>query len=132
MSPDKEKELIDIYPDLFSGLDERSCMHLFGFECHDGWFELLKKLIHQIKEICESAQFKDSLVINDVPMGVKVEQVKEKFGTLRFYTNFHNECVEKLIDEACAASEVTCEKCGEAGTLGAKGYWISVRCPACK
>jgi hypothetical protein len=125
MSPEKEKELIDIYPDLF---DEK----FFCFECHDGWFELLKKLITQIKQFCESPQFENPLTIDDKPLELKVTQIKEKYGTLRFYTNYFNSFIETVVEEACHSSKTTCEVCGNPGTLTRKNFYWSVRCKDCE
>lgn len=131
MSPEKTKELINIYPELFSDLHHMNCFSLFGFECGDGWFDLLKDLITGIKEICESPQFNLPLNIDDQPLEIKVDQVKEKYGTLRFYYNSCNAFIDKLINEAEDASETICEDCGKPGTLRDKNHWYSVRCDEC-
>ncbi len=50
----------------------------------------------------------------------KVLQVKEKFGGLRYYIDWHqdqNPVLRGLIDEAERASFRTCEYCGEPGEL---------------
>src|SRR5665811_1308045 len=46
-----------------------------GFECGDGWFDILDAL-------CERIQF---TIDNDDVQQVVARQVKEKLGTLRFY-----------------------------------------------
>ena len=52
---------------------------------------------------------------------VPVDQVKEKFGGLRFYTYGHSETYRALICLAEAKSYETCEECGEPGELGTPG-----------
>jgi hypothetical protein len=60
--------------------------------------------------------------------GFAVTQVKEKFGTLRFYTNSSNAMINKFINLAEALSAMTCEECGEPGQLGERYGWYSTRC----
>ncbi len=120
MSPENTQALIDIYPPIFSDLSEKCCMSLFGFECGDGWFELLKDLIEGIKEICESEKW-----------DIKVNQVKEKYGTLRFYLDSTPEALSDLIEKYEKQSAHTCEECGKGGSMRKKGIWYSVRCDIC-
>lgn len=58
---------------------------------------------------------------------VKAVQVKEKFGTLRFYTDFESDKMRTAIDFAELMSAKTCEVCGDRGTMNEEG-WRSVRC----
>jgi len=61
---------------------------------------------------------------------VVATQVKEKYGTLRFYTNGSDDYVIGLIDMAESLSGVTCEDCGShAKTSG--GGWVYTRCDNC-
>jgi hypothetical protein len=61
-----------------------------------------------------------------VPQVVAV-QVKEKFGTLRFYYDGGDDYVRGMVTLADNLSEVTCEVCGAPGKIRDKG-WVSVRC----
>lgn len=134
MSPDKSKELIDIFPDLYKGSDPRSAIALFGFECGDGWFDLLKELLIEIKAIC----------VDNPGITVRVVQVKEKFGSLRFYYDFILEDgigfegnanvdleVDAAIEKAEQRSKEECEKCGKPSTITSNGCWLSNRCNQC-
>jgi hypothetical protein len=63
----------------------------------------------------------------------RAQCVKEKFGTLRFYMSSHLDEFEEHIREAEHLSSVTCESCGEAGTLGERtSYWLSTECYECR
>lgn len=55
-----------------------------------------------------------------------IHQIKEKFGTLRFYTNLQIE-VEMMIENL---SINVCERCGEFGSLSAKSTngWVQTLC----
>ena len=81
---------------------------LFGVECGDGWKGLLKPIFDYIEKY-NSEHTKNPIVI---------EQVKEKFGQLRFYVNFETEELSKLIEDAECDSWETCELCGSKKT-----YW---------
>lgn len=132
MSPDKTKELISVYPELFSDLCHQTCMHLFGFECNDGWFDLLKDLITEIKLICNSEEYVAALSLDDKPSQLKVSQVKEKYGTLHFYTSYSNNAIDAAIERAEKRSLVTCEFCGKEGKLKETGHrWYQTLCEEC-
>ena len=59
---------------------------------------------------------------------VTVSQVKEKFGTLRFYVHGATMIVRDAIDEAERRSGRTCEVCGNPGDLCVGGHWYMTRC----
>ena len=58
---------------------------------------------------------------------VETLQVKEKFGTLRFYMGVAHDAIHAAIDRAEQESAVTCEACGAPGKSRNNG-WISVLC----
>lgn len=62
-----------------------------------------------------------------VNTGFKVDQVKEKFGTLRFYSGVTDD-IQKYIYLAERLSEVTCEVCGKPGELQSPRGWYSTVC----
>jgi hypothetical protein len=90
----------------------------FGFECGDGWYNLLDNLFREMKRSKPSPR----LIIN---------QVKEKYGTLRVYGYDFNKRIEKLIDQAEDLSAITCERCGAYGKLYTEGWCVTL-CPKCK
>ena len=61
------------------------------------------------------------------PYHVKCAQVKEKFGTLRFYMHSATEEMYDLISKAEQKTETTCEVCGEEGKVRSGG-WIVTLC----
>ncbi len=123
----REKQLIEIYPDLFSGIDKRYPIIAFGFECGNGWFELLRELITSLKYLdIQTRDYGDGEGI-----AIKVEQIKEKYGTLRFYTNFTTDEIDVLVLKAENLSEVTCEGCGSPGILRNINNWLRVSCDRC-
>jgi hypothetical protein len=52
----------------------------------------------------------------------KTAQIKEKFGTLRWYVNNADKTSQKIIDFAELMSENTCEVCGEYGKTYTTGW----------
>jgi hypothetical protein len=62
--------------------------------------------------------------------GLAVVQVKEKFGTLRFYCG-GTEAIGKYVRLAERLSSVTCEDCGKLGKANDSG-WIRTQCDACR
>lgn len=96
----------------------------FYFECSDGWFDLIYKLCADIDAVCE----KLNLTVNDWP---HASQIKEKFGTLRFYVDRGIDPVYDLIEAAEALSAKTCECCGLPGKCRSGG-WIRTLCDTCE
>ena len=74
----------------------------------------------------------DRLATDLIAMGWDrdLHQVKEKFGTLRFYIGHSNDEMEKRIDVAEDESAKTCEECGAYGTLKGTG-WVVTLCDPC-
>lgn len=56
-----------------------------------------------------------------------VQQVKEKFGTMRVYVKGWDDRVEDIIRFAESMSAVTCERCGNVGELRGGG-WVKTLC----
>ena len=58
---------------------------------------------------------------------VTLDQVKEKFGTLRFYYSGGDDYISGLVSMAESMSAVTCEECGNPGKQ-VGGGWITTLC----
>jgi hypothetical protein len=161
MNKENTIKLWEKYPIIFSGryLSLQESLIPFGFECGDGWYDL-------IHDLCEEI----TTLIGDKDITVTAEQVKEKFGGLRFYYSirspetfmsiidsvishfmfkrkwgvyywkivdfrkkFYRTAVEKIsdaVDHAEHKSYDTCEYCGEPGKTRGKG-WVSTQCDKC-
>lgn len=101
--------LIDKYPRMFP--------RGFYFECLVGWYDLLDSLCHRLQEQTDR---------HGAPQ-IEVIQIKEKFGTLRFYVGTANDSQSALIDQAESLSALTCDMCGTSATLRSDG-WQRTRC----
>lgn len=95
---------------------------LFGIECGKGWNELLKPIFTYIEEYNKDKPEDKQIV----PL-----QVKEKFGSLRFYTNFETDELRDIISDAEVESWVTCEECGSKEHIGHTRGWIQTICHDC-
>jgi hypothetical protein len=62
--------------------------------------------------------------------GPRASQVKEKYGTLRFYMTYETDEMAEIIAAAEHKSGKTCEECGKPGTLRGHG-WYYTRCAKC-
>jgi hypothetical protein len=62
---------------------------------------------------------------------VTLDQVKEKFGTLRFYYSGGDDVIDGMVRMAEAMSGVTCEGCGNVGERRGGG-WVHTYCTPCE
>ena len=69
--------------------------------------------------------------VPDAVSQVTVDQVKEKFGTLRFYHTGGDDYIRGMITMAEAMSGSTCESCGNPGKQTGGG-WIRTICEPCE
>jgi len=100
-----------------------TCM-CWGFECGDGWFNILDQLMGNIQHHIDWKN-KNGEVVHQVTLN----QVKEKFGSLRFYYTGGDDYIDGMVTLAESMSGVTCEECGLPGTQ-TQGGWIKTACAA--
>jgi hypothetical protein len=131
MKQELDKLLCEKYPKMMVNRDKsmmETCM-CWGFECGDGWFTILDQLMSNIQHHIDwnNKNFeKGYKQYKQVPQ-VTLDQVKEKFGTLRFYYQGGDDEISGMVRMAESMSAVTCEECGNPGTTGGQG-WISTLC----
>jgi hypothetical protein len=131
MNLELEKVLCEKYPRIFKNKDASimdSCM-AWGFECEDGWFDIIDILCHEIQTYVDwkSRTFSDE---EKESFQVVAQQVKEKFGTLRFYYYGGDEVIEGMVRMAESMSHRICEGCGCPGDERS-GRWTKVLCDKC-
>jgi hypothetical protein len=122
MSPELDKQLCEKYPKIFVDRfgDMQETAMCWGFECGDGWYQLIDKL-------CSEIQWHlDKNAKPNTQQFVAV-QVKEKFGTLRFYGDGGDECIRSFIWFAESMSGIMCETCGKPGQRRGNG-WVYTAC----
>lgn len=96
----------------------------FGIECGPGWFKLIYELCVKLDEVIREKY-------PEMVDTFEVVQVKEKFGTLRFYVSSGNEEIYNIIDEYEHKSATICEMCGNIGHLNSRHGWYSTLCDDC-
>ena len=97
-----------------------------GFAIGKGWYPLIEKLSEVIQSHIDHLHKQGK----ECPQ-VIVEQVKEKFGTLRFYYTGGDEYIAGLVSMAESMSGVTCEGCGNPGERRGGG-WVHTYCKTCE
>jgi hypothetical protein len=174
MKQELDKLLCEKYPKMMVNRNKdmkETCM-CWGFECGDGWFNILDQLMANIqhhidwKEKQRDSAIKYNEMVTQTQAGnldlfeeymksvidpvykekrlaeivagsirelpgiipqVTLDQVKEKFGTLRFYYSGGDDSIDGMVRMAESMSAVTCEECGVPGRIR-HGGWISTLC----
>jgi hypothetical protein len=124
MREELDKNLCEKYPKIFADRHKpmtETCM-CWGFECGDGWYNILDQLCNNIQHYLDWKNRKEEIVPQ-----VVAEQVKEKFGTLRFYYRGGDDYIEGMVRMADSMSGVLCEECGATGKQRSSG-WIRTLC----
>jgi hypothetical protein len=133
----------------------------FGFECGDGWYLLLNELMSNIQEhmkwkneyadrklkweIAEKIVFWIRNKISNkfgrylekiLPKGrphiiLQIDQIKEKFGGLRFYYSGGDDEISGMVRLAESLSYHICEFCGTTHNVGMTKGWFSTICKSC-
>ena len=145
MTPEKDDELCAKYPKIFRdryASPQTVCM-CWGFECGDGWYDLIDTLCHEIqshidnkiraqKYRLEKGEIGPNEVIPEEEFQVVASQVKSKFSGLRFYVEYNglDDEIRGMISMAESMSYKICEECGNRGTLR-KDSWITNYCDPC-
>lgn len=128
MSPELERRLVEKYPKLYAGCSEppsRSLM-AFGFECEDGWFDLIDTLSEHLLTLATDLATREPKFSGTFT----ATQVKEKYGTLRFYVGPCTDEAFAIIHFAEGLSARVCETCGNRGrTRGTT--WFKTLCENC-
>jgi hypothetical protein len=130
MKQELELKLVEKYPKIlkdYKGDPMQTCMS-WGMDTGDGWYKLLDECMEKLQYFCDLCS-KDGKEVK-----VIARQIKEKFGTLRFYLDveggnkIENDIVDDIINEAEAESERTCEVTGMPGAICQQGGWYKVLC----
>jgi hypothetical protein len=146
MTPELEQHIREKYPLIFSQRCEMSI--------NDGWFDIIDILCGNIQNRIDNVIRQREYTIEwnenvndpdfewtafvkreerEVPKLIEqvvATQIKEKFGTLRFYYSGGDEYIRGLDAMAASMSGVICEECGSPGTSRStkKQRWIRVLC----
>jgi len=124
MKEELDSYLCKTYPKLFVNRDlpMTETAMCWGFSCGDGWFNIINQLCQTIQHHIDWKN-KDKEVVQQVT----VDQVKEKFGGLRFYYTGGDDYIRGVVSMAEAMASVTCEDCGNPGE-GHFDNWFRTLC----
>jgi hypothetical protein len=155
MREELDKKLCEKYPEIFAqrnGDMRETCM-CWGFDCGNGWYNILDALCTNIQGHIDNRllsikwvekwnvnvsdpnfewpDYWSDRVKRTVPEPVSqvvATQVKEKFGTLRFYFMGGDDVIDGMVSMAESMSACMCEVCGAPATENQESGWIRTRC----
>lgn len=119
------KEMLEKYPELFGSGDElnpQKTLMVFGIETGKGWKDVILSYLPKISEIVKEKKLDNFRIV----------QIKEKFGSLRVYTNNSVQEIEDIIDEMEKECSTTCETCGSKEGKFRSNGWMRVICDECE
>jgi hypothetical protein len=93
-----------------------------GFAVGAGWYPILETLCANIQSHIDWRVKQGQDIAQ-----VEVEQIKEKFGGLRFYYSGGDDEISGMVRMAEAWADIACEECGAAGKRRSGG-WIRTLC----
>ena len=113
--------------DAFAKLMEERFPKMFtepygGFAVGEGWWPILTNLCANIQH---HLNWKNKT--SEVVAQVTVNQIKEKFGGLRFYYSGGDDEISGMVSMAESWAGHSCETCGAPGTRR-EGGWIKTLC----
>ena len=132
MKIELEKKMVEKDPKFFEYLKENKEVITpikFGFECGDGWYNLINTLMGCIYQHIENK--KKEVSEKDCDYSVHIVQIKEKYGGLRFYIYGGDDYVNGMISLAENLSYKVCETCGSMNNVGQTTGWIYTICKDC-
>lgn len=138
MSPELQKKLWQNYP-LIMSYDKELDIGLY-LECDDGWFNIIDNLCRNIQSHIDwnngTGEFSRFDSKNKPIEQLVADQIKEKYGGLRFYyygatvDGQEDSYIMGMVKMAEALSAKTCEQCGAPGKSCGKG-WVRTICGKC-
>ena len=144
--------LTEQYPLLFTR-QEQEPFTLFGFECSEGWYNILYAAFDALYSPFKNAQSRMKWCVEQMqkhPDDEKAKeqaqqaiehldacqqalpifvQIKQKFGSLRMYYDGGDARAAGIVDMAETLSCCSCEVCGAPATTR-PGRWVSTLCDA--
>src|ERR1035437_5490324 len=124
MKKELAEALTKDFPHIFaSTVDGREPWSMFGFECGDGWEPSIRKTAEKLEPLCAE-------LIDQDPDGFEIgfyrtAQLKEKFGTGRWYLSGGTDEMFDLVEEWESTTENICETCGKPGKLRGDGWYYT-------
>lgn len=102
-----------------------------GIELPPGWYELVRELSHKLVGLVHD--WNDELNLdeedpnNECDKEIFIDQIKEKFGSLRVYLSYGTKEMYDLIHVYEQKSGIVCESCGRPGTKQHSSPWSWIK-----
>ena len=139
MKKELQNKLYKNYPRIFRQKDLASTetAMCWGIACGDGWYHIIDELSATIQDRVEWLNGEGQHSYRELPedhkhVSVEATQVKEKWGSLRFYLNGSDEYIDGAISLAESLSSKTCSQCGIPRRTSQSRGWIHSLCENCK
>lgn len=119
-----DEALVKDFPLTFSRNENgREPWSMFGFECSDGWEPSIRKTAEKLEPLIAAAKVSD-------PEGYesgyyRTSQLKEKYGTGRWYLSGGTDEMQNLVEAWENETENLCETCGAPGIVRGHGWWYN-------
>lgn len=142
MKDELDKKLCERYPKIFADRfgDMRTTAMCWGLEVGDGWYNIIDRLCVNIQSYIDWSEESNEFdlkynqenphnlrTVREIVPQVVATQVKEKFGTLRFYYSGGDDVVDGMVRMAESMSAVMCEECGAPAQARGQG-WVRTVC----
>ena len=130
MSIEENKKLIERYPFLLprdgwndTVREDYDYSYTELDSMPEGWRKAFgNMMMEELREVLVEENFLD---------GFRILEIKEKWGELRLYTNYHNDKIERIIKKYSTLSKNICIHCGRPDTRMTGGGWYSPICEEC-
>ena len=124
MKKELDEALVRDFPLCFASDPQgREPWSMFGFECSDGWEPSIRKAAEKLEVLIRAANENDPHTDNFVYC--KTIQLKEKFGTGRWYLSGGTDEMDNIVAEWEDATHTICETCGQPGKLRGHGWYYT-------
>lgn len=154
MKHELENKLFKNHPKLFCQRHQtphESSMY-WGIDCPDSWYHILdcmcwciqnyidlgdRKYIHYpfgrfFAKLFRNPKFMGKWIRKDIPQ-IEFTQVKEKFGSLRVYTNRCEKVIDEIINMTSILSTTICADCGSMNNVRLDGSaYVIYLCEQCR
>ena len=141
MKQELEQKLYKDFPEIFKYVTDLKLNHriISGLDCGNGWYKLINRLCGYVQGMID----RNPPMINQQ---MRVRQIKEKYGGLRFHYEWVvikdrkipgvfdiKTNLDGCVDFAMNMSEMICEECGSSeGVNKEVNGWWSTQCKTCR
>lgn len=116
------KQLVQKYPKILANA---------RIEAPPYWYDTIEDLCASIQDYIDNGHVYIEGKEVHKPQ-IECLQIKQKFGTFRFYTNVQDLTVNGMIKMAAHICENTCQRCGSRQDIGyTRTNWVEVCCKSC-